>query len=123
LRIGEEIRHVLADLLGRDALHDPQLAGVSLTVSEVRVSPDLKNATAFVLPLGGGKAEEIVAALRRAAPALRGPIARSMRLRYAPRLDFVLDRSFDTAQRMESLLRQPEVARDLGSGPEDEDGA
>lgn len=123
LRVGEEIRHVLAGLLAREVLHDPDLAGLSVTVSEVRVSPDLKSATAFVLPLGGAEAEQALAALNRAAPALRGPVARAMHLRYAPRLSFVVDRSFDTAERVEALFRRPEVARDLDRDPEADDGA
>ena len=119
LRVGEELRHVLADLLGRGDLRDPALAGRSITVSEVRASPDLRNATAFVIPLGGGDDVEVLAALRRAAPFLRGQIARMVRLRMVPNLSFQRDESFDVAQRIDDILHRPDVARDLG---EDTDG-
>src|SRR5262245_29130994 len=113
LRVGEEIRHVLAAILGRGELRDPELAGVSITVSEVRMSPDLRHANAFVMPLGGGDSARIVKALVRAAPFLRGEIARAMRLRHAPDVHFVADTSFDEASRIDSLLRLPEVQRDV----------
>jgi ribosome-binding factor A len=119
LRVGEQIRHVLADLLGRGVLHDPELAGRSITVSEVRVSPDLKHATAFVLPLGGGASDVIVKALRRATPFLRGAVGREGRLRHAPDLAFVADTSFDHASRIGQALRAPHVARDLAHDSED----
>ena len=113
LRVGEQIRHLLSDILSRGDLHDPDLVDVSITVSEVRISPDLRNATAFVVPLGGVHVGETVAALRRAAPHLRGLVARNLRLRYAPNLSFQADTSFDEAQRIDGLLRSPTVARDL----------
>jgi len=114
LRVGEEIRHALAGVLARDALRDPVLRGVSITVTEVRASPDLRNATAFVMPLGGTDMQDVAAALTRAAPFLRGEIARNLRLRYTPRLVFEIDESFNQADRIDALLRRPEVARDLG---------
>jgi ribosome-binding factor A len=120
LRVGEEIRHALSQLLLRGELRDPELAGVSVTVSEVRVSPDLRQATAFVLPLGGANAPVVVAALNRAAPFLRAQVARQMRLKFAPTVDFRLDTSFETAARLEELLRRPGVAADLAA--EDEEG-
>ncbi|MEQ9813041.1 MAG: 30S ribosome-binding factor RbfA [Azospirillaceae bacterium] len=116
LRVGEEIRHVLAEPLLHGQLRDPELDGVSITVSEVRVSPDLKNATAFVMPLGGGHAEDVVGALNRAAPYLRGLVARSVRLRHAPRLGFRLDTSFEEGQKIDRLLASASVRRDVGEG-------
>lgn len=104
LRVGEELRHVIARLLDRGALSDPALSGVSITVSEVRVSPDLKNATVFVTPLGGEGSAEVIKALNHAQPYLRGLVARAVRLRFAPRFNFVLDTSFDYAGRIERIL-------------------
>ncbi len=119
LRVGEELRHVIAQVIERAHFRDPALQDVSITVTEVRVSPDLKNATAFVTPLGGSDTEEVVAALRRAAPYFRGQIARAVKLRAVPGISFEADTSFDYASKIEGLLHQPEVARDLA---EDEDG-
>ncbi len=113
LRVGEEIRHAMSAILARGDLRDPALQDVSLTVSEVRASPDLKNATCFVIPLGGGDAGEVVDALKRAGPFLRGQLAREVRLRHVPRLSFQADQSFDEATRIDNVLRRPEVARDL----------
>lgn len=118
LRVGEELRHVLARLIERGALSDPALSGVPITVTEVRVSPDLKNATAFVVPLGGKGGAEAVKALNHAQAYLRGLVAGEMRLRHVPRLGFVLDTSFDNASRIERLLA--EVAPGDGGG---KDGA
>lgn len=122
LRVGEELRHVLAELLARGDIRDPDLSGTSVTVTEVRVSPDLKNATAFVIPLGGTDGERVVAGLTRCAPWLRGQIARNVRLKYSPRIGFRLDRSFEEASRIDAVLRRPEVAADLmrAEGPEGE---
>lgn len=113
LRVGEEIRHALAEVFERGGLRDPALQGQSITVSEVRVSVDLKNATAFVIPLGGENTAEIVAALTRAAGYLRGEMGRKLRLRSVPRLSFEPDVSFDQASHVDHLLRDPHVARDL----------
>lgn len=118
LRVGEEIRHVLAGIFVRGDLHDPDLTGESITVSEVRVSPDLKNATAFVLPLGGQHIDTVMPALKRSSPYLRHLIGQAIRLKYTPRLSFQIDHSFDEAQKIEGLLRTPTVQRDLN--PEDE---
>ncbi len=101
-------------------MDDPALAGRSVTVSEVRVSPDLSNATAFVTPLGGEALEETVAALNRASGFLRHQLAGEVELRILPRLSFQADHSFDQAQSIEQLLRRPRVSRDL-SHPADED--
>jgi ribosome-binding factor A len=122
LRVGEEMRHALAHLFQRGALRDPALQDVNLTVTEVRVSPDLKHATAFVMPLGGHNAADAVAGLRRGAAFLRREVARAVKLRVAPMLAFELDASFDHASRVEALLQRPEVARDLAQDGTD-DGA
>lgn len=119
LRVGEEIRHCLAEIFGRGDLHDPDLAGISLTVSEVRISPDLRNATAFVMPLGGGDVDRALTALSRAAPYLRGRIGKQLQLRYLPNLSFRRDPSFDTATRIDEILRSPDVVRDLGEDRSD----
>jgi len=119
LRVGEELRHALAAVLQRGDFHDPDLKGHLITVSEVRISPDLKAATAFVTPLGGGDMDEMLTALRRAAPYLRGQIVRAVNLRYAPTLSFEPDTSFEYAGRIDAILHSPEVARDLG--PHDRD--
>jgi ribosome-binding factor A len=113
LRVGEAVRHALVEVFARGHIRDPDLADVSLTVSEVRMSADLRQATAFVLPLGGGDTETIIKALKRAAPYLRGEVARIVDLRYAPELRFIADRSFDAAGRISAALAQPEVQRDL----------
>jgi ribosome-binding factor A len=113
LRVGEALRHALAGLLGKGALRDPALEGASITVSEVKVSADLRNGTAFVMPLGGAKAAEAIAALERSAPYLKRLLGREVGLRRVPDLTFALDPSFDRAQRINALLARPEVARDL----------
>ncbi|WP_029010758.1 30S ribosome-binding factor RbfA [Azospirillum halopraeferens] len=113
LRIGEELRHTLADIFRRGDFHDPDLLALNVTVTEVRISPDLKAATAFVTPLGGGHMDEALAALRRAAPFLRGQVAREINLRHAPRLSFEADTSFEYAGRIDTILHSPAVARDL----------
>jgi len=104
LRVGEAIRHALAELLLRGGFRDPDLAGLSITVIEVRMSPDLRNATAFVMPLGGSDGAAAVAALNRAAGYVRGEIGRAARLRFTPDIAFRLDASFDIAARIDRLL-------------------
>lgn len=113
LRVGEEIRHELAAILQRGDFRDPDLLDLNVTVTEVRISPDLRAATAFVTPLGGGKLGTALAALRRAAPFFRGQLAKVLKLRYAPSLSFEPDVSFDYAGRIDAILHSPEVARDL----------
>jgi ribosome-binding factor A len=112
LRIGEQVRHVLAGVLGRGEVRDPVLETHIVSVSEVRVSPDLRIATAFVKALGGDD-EAVLAALRRNARFLRGEVARSMSTKYTPELKFRLDESYEEASRIDALLRDPKVARDL----------
>ncbi len=121
LQIGETVRHALSELLAREPFRDPDLAGQSITVSEVRVSPDLRHAKAFVMPLGGGAAEVVLAGLRRAAPYINARLAQRLQLRRSPRLDFELDQSFDQANRIYEALRAPDVARDLVPGEVEED--
>jgi ribosome-binding factor A len=114
LRAGEVIRRALIEALAEGHLHDPDLVGTSITVAEVRLSPDMGHAFAFVLPLGGADAGAVLAALRRARAFLRGEVARRVELRHAPELHFELDRSFDEGARLEALLRSGAVKRDLG---------
>lgn len=119
LRVGEVIRHALAQTLERGEAHDPGLNGVSITVTEVRISPDLRNATAFVMPLGGADAGPVLESLTRAAPFFRRRIAGEVDLRRLPALSFELDDSFDNASHIDTLLRSPNVAADVDIDPED----
>ena len=105
-RVAEEIRHVLANIIQRGELKDPELMDLSVTVSEVRVSPDLKNATAFIAPLGGGSSEALATAMNRAAPFIRMRLGKELSLKYLPKVIFEADRSFDYAQKIESILAQ-----------------
>lgn len=114
-RVAEELRHILVELLSRGECRDPALRDANITVSEVRISRDLRNATAYVMPLGGANGAEIVAALQRSAGYLRGRLARAAALRYAPQLSFALDESFDRADRIAALLARPDVERDLSA--------
>ena len=114
LRVAEEIRHVLAGVFGRGEVRDPALADVTITVTEVRIGPDLKRATAFVTRLGRSDVADKLPALRRAAPFLRSQVAKELRLRVAPDLSFQADTSIDYAMHVDELLRAPDVARDLG---------
>jgi len=121
LRVGEEIRHLLAQLLRPGELRDPALREANITVTEVRLSPDLRNATAFVMPLAGANAGEIMAGLRRSAPFLKARLARELDLRYVPNLVFALDHAFESAERIATLLASPTVERDLHPDPENGD--
>jgi ribosome-binding factor A len=121
LRVGEALRHALAELLMRDGLHQPALADARLTVSEVRISADLRHALVFVTELGRELGPERLEALRRATPLLRGELARRLRLKYAPDLDFRADPTFAEAARIEALLARERAA--VGSDREDGDGA
>ena len=112
-RVGEEIRHLLAELLERGNMRDPDLRDATITVTSVDVSPDLRNATAFVMPLGGEDKERLLAALRRASPWFRGRVSEKAGLRTAPEIRFALDRTFDEADKIGALLRRPDVARDI----------
>jgi ribosome-binding factor A len=119
LRVGEELRHVIAAVIERGDFRDPDLAGKAITVTEVRVSPDLRNATVFVVPLGGGDASAILKGLKRAKAYLRHELAQAMDLRVVPDLSFEPDLTFDEASRIESLLRSPAVRRDLGANDDE----
>ena len=121
LRVGEELRHLLAELLRPGELRDPALREANVTVTEVRLSPDLRNATAFVMPLGGEKAEEVMAGLRRSAPFLKARLARLVELRHVPNIAFAFDNAFDGAARISTLLASPAVERDLHPQSEDDD--
>lgn len=114
LRVAEEIRHVLAGLFARHELRDPELATEQITVTEVRIGPDLRHAIAFVSRLGRSDVDVLLPALRRAAPFLRAEVAHVLRLRFAPELSFQPDHAIDHAMEIDRLLHSPEVARDLG---------
>lgn len=113
LRVGEELRHIFVQLLASGEIHDPDLSGTVLTVTEVRMSPDLRNAHVFFTPLGGEGGPAILKALKRAAPFIRRRLAETIQLRVAPELRFELDTSFETAGRIETVLKDPQVRRDL----------
>lgn len=113
LRVGEEIRHLLAELLERGNMRDPDLRDATITVTSVDISPDLRNATAYVMPLGGADKERLLAALKRAAPWFRARVSEKAGLRSAPEIRFQLDQTFDEADKIGALLRRPDVARDI----------
>lgn len=114
LRVGELVRHAVSGMLQRAEIADPLLESVSVTVPEVRMSPDLKRATVYVTPLGGGDPRPLLDALARHRKMMRGLLARRVELKFVPDLDFAFDARFEEAQRIDELLRSPEVARDLG---------
>jgi ribosome-binding factor A len=120
LRAGELVRHAVAEILSRGEVHDPVLEGHMVTVPEVRMSPDLRQATIYVMPLGGRDAKEVLAALDRNRKFLRGEIARRVNLKFAPDIRFRIDERFDEAERIEKLLRTPAVRRDLDRSDDDE---
>jgi ribosome-binding factor A len=113
LRVGEEIRHLLAELLERSDMRDPDLRDARITVTSVDVSPDLRSATAFIMPLGGQDKDRLLAAMKRAAPWFRARVGEKAGLRSAPEIRFQLDTTFDEADKIGSLLRRPDVARDI----------
>lgn len=113
LRVGELIRHELAAMLSRGDIHDPVVEAHMITVPEVRMSPDLRLATVYVMPLGGREEQEVLDALDRNKKYVRGEIARRVNLKFAPEIRFRLDERFDEADRIEKLLRTPRVQRDL----------
>src|SRR5579863_2684550 len=116
LRAGELVRHALVEILREEDLQDAALAGVSVTVTEVRMSPDLKHALCFVEPLGGAHAAEVVAGLNRTARFLRGRLGHMVELRFTPDLKFVHDQSFEAAEKMNRLLSDPRIRRDVEGG-------
>jgi ribosome-binding factor A len=119
LRVGELIRHEFADMLVRGDIHDPVIQTHMITVPEVRMSPDLRLATIYVMPLGGRDAKEVIDALERNKRYVRGEVAKRVNLKFAPEIRFRVDERFDEAERIEKLLRTPVIQRDLG-GVEDE---
>ena len=123
LRVGEELRHAMVRVLGHAHFGDPALAKANITVTEVKISPDLRNAVVYVTPLGGTGLEDTVASLNHAAGWLRGQLGRELTLRYTPQIRFAADRSFDQALRMRRLLDQPRVRRDLTSQEDARDEA
>jgi ribosome-binding factor A len=113
LRVGETVRHAIADILAQGHVHDPVLEGHLITVPEVRMSADLKLATIYVMPLGGRDTTEVIDALDHNRKFLRGEIARRVNLKFAPDIRFRVDERFDEAERIEKLLRTPAVQKDL----------
>jgi ribosome-binding factor A len=113
LRVGEQVRHVLSEILMRGDVHDETLASHLVSVTEVRMSPDLKHATVFVKPLLGQDEEAVLKALRTNTAYLQGEVARRVNTKYAARLKFLADESFDEGTRIDALLRDPKIARDL----------
>ena len=114
LRVGEQVRHVLSEVLVRGEVHDEVLASHSVSVTEVRMSPDLRHATVFVKPLLGADEAEVIRALRTNTAYLQSQVARRVNTKYAAKLKFLPDESFDEGSRIDGLLRDPKVARDLG---------
>ncbi|RUW18262.1 MULTISPECIES: 30S ribosome-binding factor RbfA [unclassified Mesorhizobium] len=122
LRVGEQVRHALSETLQRGEIIDPVVENAVVSVSEVRMSPDLKIATAFVSPLGAGDAGAVVEALNRHAKFIRGRVSGALRqMKYMPEVRFRLDTSFDNFARINELLKSPEVARDLDDQNKDKD--
>ena len=119
LSVGELVRHALATLFARGDIEDEALAGAVITVPEVRMTPDLKIANAYVMPLGGTHADEIVAALNRHRKFIRGRVAPQIDLKYAPEIRFFVDETFEEAGRIDALLRSDRVRRDLDDDSDD----
>ncbi|MGB0907075.1 MAG: 30S ribosome-binding factor RbfA [Maricaulaceae bacterium] len=113
LKAGELIRRMLAEIIKKEHFRDPDLQGISVTISEVKASPDLKHAIVYAAPLGGGDAKTLIAALNRASKYLRGRLGKEMEMKSTPALKFVVDDSFQTAQDMQVLLNQAKVRQDL----------
>jgi ribosome-binding factor A len=114
LRVGEQVRHILSDILARGEVHDDVLASHVVSVTEVRMSPDLRHATVFVKPLLGKDEEAVIKALRTNTAYLQREVAGRMKMKYAAKLKFLADESFDEGSHIDQLLRDPKVARDLG---------
>ncbi len=122
LRVGELVRHAMAEMLARGDVHDPVIEGHLITVPEVRMSPDLRLATIYLMPMGGKDADAVVAAFDRHKKFLRAEIAHRISLKFAPDIRFRIDERFDEAERIDKLLRSPEVKRDLDGPDENESG-
>ncbi len=121
LRVGEMLRHALSEILSRGEVQDPDLEGVLVTVSEVRVSPDLRHATAFVVGHGGGGTDGAVRGLGRSSRFLRGELGRRIRIKFTPELHFRADESFDTASHLEEVLRSDRVRKDIAPQTDTDD--
>src|SRR3977135_1303913 len=119
LRVGETVRHAIADILSQGSVHDPDLEGHIITVPEVRMSPDLKLATIYVMPLGGRDTDKVIAALERNKKFLRGEVARRVNLKFAPDLRYRVDERLDEGGRIEKLLRTTAVQRDIAPNSQD----
>ena len=117
LKVGEQVRHVISELLTRQEVHDEVLSSHAISITEVRMSPDLRHASVFVKPLLGSDEAKVLKALRTNTAYFQKEVAGKLKLRFAAKLKFLPDESFDEAARIESLLRHPKVVRDLGDGP------
>jgi ribosome-binding factor A len=122
LRVGELVRHALSAVFTRGDVEDDALHGAVITVPEVRMTPDLKIANAYIMPLGGERAEEIVAALNRHKKFIRGRVAPEVNLKFAPEIRFYVDTTFDEFGKIDALLRSDRVQRDLQDGDDEEEG-
>lgn len=120
LRMGEQVRHALAEVLQRGDVHDPALSAATISVTEVRMSPDLRHAMVFVKPLLGGNEKEILTALRKNVRYLRGEVSKRVQQKFACDLKFKVDESFDEGSHIDSLLRSDHVAQDLTGADEEE---
>ena len=121
LRVGEALRHAIAEVLRDNDIHDPDLEGVSVTITQVKPSPDMRYATVYCEPLGGGNAQTIIAALNRHKGFVRGEMGHKIAMKFTPELRFVEDESFAEALKIESILRSPKVQRDLAAVEDDGD--
>ncbi len=122
LRVGEALRHAIADILFRNEIQDPDLAGVSVTITQVKPSPDMRHATVYCEPLGGENADVIIKALNRHKGFLRGEMGHRLTMKFTPELRFVEDESFAEALKIDSILRSERVSRDIAATDGDEDG-
>jgi ribosome-binding factor A len=123
LRVGEMLRHAIAEILTRGEIRDPDLIGVSVTVTQVKPSPDMRHATVFVEPLGGQNADPVVKALNKHKAFLRGELGHLIALKFTPELRFLEDKSFAEAQRIEAILKSERVVRDLSKSTDESDGS
>ena len=121
LRVGEALRHALAEILFRNEIQDPDLAGVSVTVTQVKPSPDMRYATVYCEPLGGGNAQTVIAALNRHKGFLRGEMGHKLAMKFTPELRFVEDESFAEAQKIENILKSDRVSRDIAATHDEEE--
>jgi ribosome-binding factor A len=122
LRVGEMLRHALAEVLRRGDIRDPDLVGISVTITQIKPSPDMRHATVFCEPLGGQNAKAVIAALNKHKGFLRGEMGRLITMKFTPELRFIEDESFAEAQKIETLLKSSRVQRDLLAGEDSEDG-